>query len=40
MNSKSDEMNVDDNPHNIDSIKAIINGWVSQLVIALNKKLS
>jgi uncharacterized protein YceK len=40
MNSKSDEMNVDDNPNNIDSIKAIINGWVAQLVIALNEKLS
>ena len=40
MHSKSDEMNVDDNPNNIDSIKAIINGWVSQLAIALNEKQS
>lgn len=40
MDSKSDEMNVDDSPNNIDSIKAIMNGWVSQLVIALNEKQS
>jgi len=40
INSKSDEMNVDDNPNNIDSIKAIINAWVSQLAIALNEKQS
>ncbi|MBA6232285.1 MULTISPECIES: DUF3313 domain-containing protein [unclassified Colwellia] len=38
MNSKSDEMNVDDNPNNIDSIKVIINGWVEQLAITLNEE--
>ena len=40
MNSKSDEMNVDDQPNNIDSIKAILDGWVDQLASALNEKLN
>lgn len=39
MNSKSDEMNVDDQPSNIDSIKAVFDGWVEQLASALNEKL-
>jgi hypothetical protein len=39
MNSKSDEMNVNDQPNNIDSIKAVIDAWVEQLANALNEKL-
>ena len=33
-------MNVDDQPNNIDSIKAILDGWVDQLASALNEKLN
>lgn len=36
VNNNSDEMNVDDSPENIDSIKVIIDGWVNKLVNALN----
>jgi len=38
MNSKTDEMNVDDKASNIDSLKAIIDGWVAQLANALQEK--
>ena len=39
INSKSDEMNVDDQASNIESIKAVLDGWVEQLTRALNEKL-
>jgi len=39
MNSQSDEMNVNDQARNIDSIKAILDAWVEQLASALNEKL-
>jgi len=39
MNSKSDEMNVNDQASNIDSIKAVIDAWVGQLASAFNEKL-
>lgn len=35
VNNNSDEMNVDDDPTNIDSIKVIIDGWVNKLINAL-----
>jgi len=38
VNNTSDEMNVDDNPENIESIKVIIDDWVSKLASALNTK--
>ena len=39
INSKSDEMNVANQASNIDSIKAVFDGWVEQLASALNEKL-
>ena len=38
VNSNSGEINVDDKPDNIDSIKAVVDNWVERLANALKEK--